>query len=150
MRHLLTLEVVESGGVSRTIVYETLLVKTLHVSPAPPLGLGHIDGPGGPADPISVGSEQLEPGDRVLFYTDGVIEARSPDGDFFGSERLVDLITRKLAGGLATPETMRRVVRALLAHQQGQLSDDATLLLLDWRSGNEQALLISDPPGSPV
>ena len=48
----------------------------------------------------------------------GVTEARSPDGDFFGPERLVDLISRNLAGGLPTPETMRRVVRALLAHQQ--------------------------------
>jgi len=40
---------------------------------------------------------------------------------------------------------MRRVVRALLAHQQGHLSDDATLLLLEWRSGNEQALIPSPP-----
>lgn len=48
---------------------------------------------------------------------------------------------RNLAGGLPTPETMRRVVRALLVHQQGQLSDDATMLLLEWRSGDEDALL---------
>ncbi len=40
---------------------------------------------------------------------------------------------------------MCRVVRALLAHQQGQLSDDATLLLLEWRSGNEQTLIPSRP-----
>ena len=84
----------------------------------------------------------------MLLYTDGVIEARSPDGDFFGPERLVDLIARNLAGGLPTPETMRRVVRALLTHQQGQLSDDATMLLLEWRSSNEQALQISDLPGA--
>ena len=112
--------------------------------PAPPLGLGHVRDSA--AGPIAVGSEQLEPGDRVLFYTDGVTEARSPDGDFFGPERLVDLISRNLAGGLPTPETMRRVVRALLAHEQGQLSDDATLLLLEWCTGNEDALLPSDPP----
>ncbi len=86
------------------------------------------------------------PSDRVLLYTDGVTEARSPDGDFFGPERLADLISRNLAGGLPTPETMRRVVRALLTHQQGQLSDDATMLLLEWHSGNEQALLPTDPP----
>ena len=118
------------------------LVRALHVEPAPPLGLGQlVEGPDGRPSAFVVGSEQLQPGDRVLFYTDGVTEARSPEGDFFGLERLVDLLTRNLAGGLPTPETMRRLVRALLLHQQGQLSDDATLLLLEWHSGNEQALL---------
>ena len=119
------------------------LVKSLHVDAAPPLGLGHTADPTGPADPVTVGTETLQPGDRVLFYTDGVTEARSPDGDFFGPERLVDLLARNLAGGLPTPETMRRVVRALLSHQQGQLTDDATLLLLEWGSDNHQALLPS-------
>ncbi len=129
------------------------LVKTLTVEATAPLGLGldlgeavvapealHNFGEGEQRS-FPVGLEHLEPGDRVLFYTDGVIEARSPEGEFYGIERLVDLISRHLAGGLPTPETMRRVVHALLAHQQGQLTDDATLLLLEWRSGNEQALL---------
>jgi hypothetical protein len=38
---------------------------------------------------------------------------------------------------------MRRVIHALLAHQQSQLSDDATLLLVEWRSGREQAMFPS-------
>ncbi len=41
---------------------------------------------------------------------------------------------------------MRRAVRALLTHQQGQLSDETTMLLLEWHSGNERALLPTDPP----
>lgn len=139
------LEWVSAGHPEPLLMRAGKLVKSLHIDPAPPLGLGHAAGPHGSADPVTIGSEQLEPGDRVLFYTDGVTEARSPDGDFFGPERLVDLISRNLAGGLPTPETMRRVVRALLSHQQGQLSDDATMLLLEWRSGNEQALLPADP-----
>jgi serine phosphatase RsbU (regulator of sigma subunit) len=69
----------------------------------------------------------------VLLYTDGVTEARSPEGEFFGEQRLADLLTRNLAAGLPVPETMRRAVRALLEHQQGQLTDDATLLLVEWR-----------------
>ncbi|HEU0103397.1 MAG TPA: PP2C family protein-serine/threonine phosphatase [Mycobacteriales bacterium] len=139
------LEWVSAGHPEPLLLRDGRLVKTLHVDPAPPLGLGRSAAPDGPADPVAVGSEQLEPGDRVLFYTDGVTEARSPDGDFFGVERLVDLISRNLAGGLPTPETMRRVVRTLLAHQQSQLTDDATMLLLEWRS-DESALLPSGPP----
>ena len=32
----------------------------------------------------------------VLLYTDGVTEARTPDGELFGLERLADLLERKL------------------------------------------------------
>lgn len=142
---------VNAGHPEPLLLRDGRLVKPLHTDPAAPLGLGlHLAqanqtaaeqlGTGGSRSFV-VGVEHLEPGDRVLFYSDGVIEARSPDGDFFGVERLVDLLTRNLAGGLPTPETMRRTVRALLDHQQGQLTDDATLLLLEWRSGSEQALL---------
>ena len=135
------LEWISAGHPEPLLLRDGSLVKTLRVDPAPPLGLGHAADPAGPADPLVVGTEQLQPGDRVLLYTDGVTEARSPGGDFFGPERLVDLVSRNLAGGLPTPETMRRVVRELLEHQQGQLTDDATLLLLEWRTGHETALL---------
>jgi hypothetical protein len=105
------------------------VVKALEAEPRPPLGLGDLLDGQRPA----IGEEQLEPGDIVLLYTDGVVEARSPDGDFFGVDRLADLVSTQLAGGLSAPETMRRVVRELLAHHEGQLTDDATLLMLQWR-----------------
>jgi serine/threonine protein phosphatase PrpC len=114
------------------------LVKSLHARPMLPLGLTIAD-PARTAEPV-IGREQLEPDDRVLFYSDGVTEARSPTGDFFGEQALTDLVVRNLAAGLPTPETMRRVTQALLDHQQGQLSDDATLLLLEWRSSNTMAM----------
>ena len=102
-------------------------VKALDSPSRWPLGLGIGDGT------VIVASEQLEPGDRLLLFTDGVVEARSPDGEFFGVDRLVDTVLRQLAGGLSGPETMRRVVRALLEHQQERLQDDASLLLVEWR-----------------
>jgi hypothetical protein len=105
------------------------VIKTLEIEPRPPLGLGDLGEP--PTE--EVGREQLEPGDIVLLYTDGVVEARSPDGEFFGIDRLADLVRTQLAGGLSAPETMRRAVRELLAHHGGQLTDDATLLMLEWR-----------------
>ena len=52
-------------------------VKTLDAEPILPLGLGFQGGQ------LEVGTEQLQPGDHVLIYTDGVIEARSPDGELF-------------------------------------------------------------------
>ena len=71
---------------------------------------------------------------RSAQMTLSVTETRAPDGTFFGDQRLTDLIIRNLAAGLPAPETMRRVVRALLEHQQGNLSDDASLVLVQWQA----------------
>ncbi len=81
---------------------------------------------------------RLEPGDRLLLYTDGITEARSPDGEFFGEQRLADFIA---AAGDPAPEMVRRLMRRLLLHQADQLQDDATIVVLEWRTGEEQRLL---------
>ena len=120
---------ISAGHHEPLLLREGRLVRALEVEPLLPMGLNQqLLG----TAPAPIGTEQLQPGDKLLLYTDGVIEARSPDGEFFGQDRLVDLISRNLAAGLAAPETMRRVVHALLDHQAGDLDDDATLLLVEW------------------
>lgn len=128
---------VNAGHPDPLLLRDGRMVKALHVEPVLPLGLGHLLDHREP----SVGSEALEPGDMVLFYSDGVVDARSPTGDFFGVERLVELMTRHLAAGLPAPETMRRVIRSLLDHQQRQLDDDASMLLIQYRPGDQSVLL---------
>jgi serine phosphatase RsbU (regulator of sigma subunit) len=81
---------------------------------------------------IEVGEEYLEPGDRLLLYTDGVIEAYDHGGERFGVDRLVDLAERCAAADLPGPETLRRLALSVLEHQDGPPTDDATLLLLEW------------------
>jgi hypothetical protein len=103
-----------------------------------PLGLGHLGGPR--PRPESV---ELQPGDRVLFHSDGIVEARSPSGEMFGLDRLVEMTEKHEAAGLPAPETLRRITRAVLEHQRGVLQDDATLLLLEWSPDRAQALLPS-------
>ncbi|MER6475017.1 PP2C family protein-serine/threonine phosphatase [Streptomyces filamentosus] len=92
-----------------------------------PLGLGPDH-----ARSRTVHEAQLEPGDRVLFHTDGVTEARSASGLLFGEERLVDFVTRALAAGEPAPEALRRLVHTLLDHHHGRLQDDATIVLAEW------------------
>ena len=102
---------------------------------APPLGLDLL-----PA-PLTVLEESLEPGDRLLAYTDGVVEARDAEGRQFGLDRLVEVVVQGEAAGLQAPETMRRLSQAVLGHQ-AELRDDATHLLVEWRGDRAQSLLI--------
>ena len=101
------------------------VVAELSCSPVLPFGLGD-QVPG-------LGRQDLEPDDAVLLYTDGVTEARTPDGQLFGLDRLTDLLEREAASGQPAEELLRRLVRAVLDHQGGSgLRDDATLLLVQW------------------
>lgn len=77
--------------------------------------------------------QALEPGDRVLMYTDGVTELRTGGGSQFGLERFTDSIIRATAAGEPAPEALRQLIHSILDRQDNQLRDDATLLLLEWR-----------------
>jgi hypothetical protein len=98
--------------------------------------------------------ERLEPGDRIVLYTDGITEARGPGDVEFGLERFTDLLIRHHADGLPVPETLRRVVNAVLEHHDGHLQDDATVLLCEWLGTTsadyqERARLAGLPPDLP-
>ena len=119
---------VNAGHPAALVVRRGRVVKTLDSIINPPLGLQH--------EAPEVGEERLEPGDRLLLYTDGVIEARDDEGDFFGISRLVDLVSREGASPRPAAETLRRLNLAILAHQEGLLQDDATTLLVEWSSAD--------------
>ena len=54
-------------------------------------------------------------------------------------------MTRHEAGRQPAPETLRRLINAVLEHQQDMLQDDATVLLLEW-AGDPRALLPAEVP----
>ncbi|MFJ9038868.1 PP2C family protein-serine/threonine phosphatase [Streptomyces sp. NPDC102406] len=75
----------------------------------------------------------LEPGDRVLMYTDGVTEARTPHGDELGLDRFADYVIRATAAGELAPETLRRLIHSIVDAQDNRLRDDATIVMFEWR-----------------
>lgn len=75
--------------------------------------------------------DKLEPGDRIVFYTDGIIETRNDAGEEFGLEQFIEFLNRHHSDRLATPETLRRLVRSIMHHHGGKLDDDATVLLAE-------------------
>ncbi|PWR08745.1 serine/threonine-protein phosphatase, partial [Micromonospora sicca] len=110
------LRVISAGHPGGLVLRRGRVATVLPTPTALPVALGD-------RRPPVVVEEALEPGDDVLFYTDGIIEARSADGERFGTERLVDFTVRALADRLPLPETARRLVHAILAYQDDRLQD---------------------------
>lgn len=129
------LEYLVAGHPPPLLVRDGHIVKELDSVVGPPLGVPPRTGR------RRTDREQLEPGDRLLFYSDGVVEARDQHGEFFGVERLVDFTERAELSRLSAPETLRRLTAAILEHQGGRLQDDATLLMVDWSAGTHERLL---------
>ena len=71
----------------------------------------------------------LEPGDRLLLYTDGLVEARNAEGELFGDERLNAAFHN--TKGLAPKETADRIVASVERWGKAQ-DDDLTVLVCDY------------------
>ena len=105
------------------------VIDELDCAPTLPWGLGVLDEA---ARPPTVATASLEPGDSVLFYTDGVVEAHLPGREQFGVDRLADLVGQHAGNQLEPEEIVRRLVHAVLDHQDSHLADDATMVLVQW------------------
>jgi hypothetical protein len=73
----------------------------------------------------------LEPGDRLVLLSDGVLDATPEGGPAFGSARLGALL--RSSRELAPHELARLVINEVIAHRAGDLADDVTVVCLDWR-----------------
>ena len=105
----------------------------------PPLllhGDGSVEELGEPGRAIGVFEElelenltiRLEPGDTLVLYTDGVTEARSPDGTFFGEDRLRCLVQE--CAGQDAVAVAEGIKDAVLDHRGGSPGDDVAILVL--------------------
>ncbi|WP_308307659.1 PP2C family protein-serine/threonine phosphatase [Streptomyces sp. ISL-10] len=108
-------------------------------SPLPPLGLDDfITGL-----PAKAESFPFAPGDRLLLHTDGVMEARNSDREFFALAEAMAAVPT-----CTPPQFLEQLHRALIRHTGGHLADDAAMLVverLDEEAGNKQAAQLLPP-----
>jgi sigma-B regulation protein RsbU (phosphoserine phosphatase) len=72
----------------------------------------------------------LQPGDLVVWYTDGVVEAQDPAGVAFGDRKLQNLLKKLDRQRLAPVAVHELVQRSVAAHRAGRpLADDETLVV---------------------
>jgi phosphoserine phosphatase RsbU/P len=120
-----TLTIVNCGHPAPLLLRRGQVISLEPPSPAPPLGF---------MPEVKARVERLEPGDRLLLFTDGLGEARR-DGEFFPTaERAWRLLGHGTVGdGLASLET------ALVDWVHGRLEDDIALVLLEYAGPDEGA-----------
>ncbi|MFF7632927.1 PP2C family protein-serine/threonine phosphatase [Kitasatospora sp. NPDC008050] len=121
------LQWVNAGHPAPLLIRDNRVIETLESPGTLPVGFG------GATPQIS--ARQLRQGDRVLFYTDGVVEEHQAGGEQFGEKRLFETIERVGPTGGAVRQAVRSLSHALMRERGGTTSDDASLFLVEWRGG---------------
>ncbi|KOV59715.1 PP2C family protein-serine/threonine phosphatase [Streptomyces sp. MMG1121] len=86
---------------------------------------------GGPQPQTS--EMKLEPGDRLLCFTDGLIEEHKTGEDEFGEDLMIDWVNQLERTGRGIRAVARSLSHTLKRARGGHTTDDATLLLVEWR-----------------
>jgi PAS domain S-box-containing protein len=73
----------------------------------------------------------LDSGDRLVLYTDGLVEVFNPTGEMLGEEGLASLVLR--ATKLRLPEMRQAVLDGVGAWRHGPLGDDVSLVIAEVR-----------------
>jgi phosphoserine phosphatase RsbU/P len=81
-----------------------------------------------PKQRFELGTILLEPGDRIVLFTDGVTEAGNVDGEEFGEQRLIDLIRDHRT--TSARDLQQQILTSAGDFTRHNWSDDATLLVV--------------------
>ena len=130
------LELVNAGHPAPLLIRGGRVVRPLGSATTLPVGCG--------GEEPRIRQHMLQPGDRVLCYTDGIIEERLAGGELFGEERLVRCVNRLAEEPAGMRADLRRLSQMLKRERGGITSDDATLFMIEWRGGSAGRLMILD------
>ena len=100
--------------------------------------LGWFDDPG--TDETML---RLDPGDRLIFYTDGFLEAKSPEGVIFGENRFAEALVR--LAPLDSDHLGEELVRDVERFAAGKLDDDLTMLVIEFQGSPPAEEAVREP-----
>ncbi|MET7735408.1 PP2C family protein-serine/threonine phosphatase [Streptomyces sp. NPDC005402] len=129
------LELVNAGHPAPLLIRDGQVLRQLESATTLPVGCG--------GETPRVREHTLQRGDRVLCYTDGIIEERVDGGQPFGEERLIHCVNRlgqERSDGMRAD--LRRLSHTLKKERGGRTSDDATLFMIEWRGGAADHLAV--------
>jgi serine phosphatase RsbU (regulator of sigma subunit) len=121
------LQWVNAGHPAPLLIRNHEVIQQLHSPTTLPVGFG--------GDQPQVSEETLQQGDRVLCFTDGLIEEHAAGQEQFGEEQLIDCVNRVERTERGVRPVVRSLSHALKQERGGRTSDDATLFLIEWRGG---------------
>ncbi|MFD7454946.1 PP2C family protein-serine/threonine phosphatase [Kitasatospora sp. NPDC059827] len=119
------LQWVNAGHPQPLLIRDHVVVERLESETTLPVGFGG-------EEPV-ISERALRHGDRVLCFTDGLVEEREPGGEQFGEEQLIDWVNRVERSQAGVRAVVRALSHVLKAKRGGRTSDDATLFLIEWR-----------------
>ena len=116
---------VNAGHQPPLLMRAATIAGELATAPTCPLGLDLV------CD-VDVYETTIAPGDSVVLYSDGVVEARSPEGEDFEFERLRAFLEQEASEKASPPTAIRHILEEIKEHSAGPLRDDATLVRFDY------------------
>ncbi|AZM50633.1 phosphatase [Streptomyces sp. WAC 06738] len=131
------MELVNAGHPAPLLIRGGEVVRQLESATTLPVGFG--------GEEPKVREHTLQPGDRVLCYTDGIIEEHLEHEEPFGEERLIGCVNRlREEPSQSLRADLRRLSHTLKKQRGGRTSDDATLFMIEWRGGAADHLAVPD------
>ncbi|MCX4635142.1 serine/threonine-protein phosphatase [Streptomyces sp. RPA4-5] len=128
------LQWVNAGHPAPLLIRNRQVVRQLQSLTTLPVGFG--------GEEPQISEQMLQRGDRVLCFTDGLIEEHQTGEEQFGEEQLIHWVNRIERTEKGVRAVVRSLSHTLKQERGGSTSDDATLFLIEWRGGAADHLAV--------
>lgn len=122
-----TLELCNAGHENPWLVTAQGMVRQVKLDGGPPLSVA-------PGFPYETETLTLAPGDALVIVSDGITEAQSPSGGFFGTDGIAEVLAHWAAGAPAASASDALLSRVRMFEDGAEATDDLTVLVFRYGS----------------